>query len=546
MSFDFSTLVTDRTQADVEARNDKGTYQATDLNRVTAAMKDLAERFSVLGYVTDYQDVQTGGGILPEGYTELEYIESSGTQYIDTGVKPNQDTRVVFDYFPVATKNTTMFGSRTSTSSNDRFLVLHANDNDKLRSDYGGTNVDTGTKPTSRTVIDKNKAITTIGDRSWTNSAASFSGTYPMTLCALNNGGSIASKSSIRLYSCQIYDNGTLTRDYIPCTSAEGTVGLYDLVKKQFYGNAGTGEFLSGSVVDPYGNDEHTLLLLHGEDLTDSSFQTVPVTNKGVVVSGDQSKFGGKSLYFNGSSCLKIVDGSFIVGTKDFTVDWWEYRISSNGTSTSINLIDDPGYSSFLFRFNGTKFYSSSGLASWDVNGGTDVFTRKQNDWVHTALVRKGKTVKIYVDGKQVYSFTGPDTYSGLGRVLIGCHAWIDQIDFFTGYIDEFRISDIARWTAEFTPPTEPYKRPQNEAVRVWSESDAPTTAQMKQYLANVEALRRAIAVLPTTPATPESMELLDYIRANEIEQILADVDDLLKNMAAAWYYSVEVYCGEV
>lgn len=338
MSFDFSTLVTDRTQADVEARNDKGTYQAADLNRVTAAMKDLAERFSVLGYVTDYQDVQTGGGSLPEGYKELEYIESSGTQYIDTGVKPNQDTRVVFDYFPVATKNTTMFGSRTSTSSNDRFLVLHANNNDKLRSDYGGTNVDTGTKPTSRTVIDKNKAITTIGDRSWTNSAASFSGTYPMTLCALNNGGSITLKSSIRLYSCQIYDNGTLIRDYIPCTSAEGTVGLYDLVKKQFYGNAGTGSFQAGPEI-----------------------------------------------------------------------------------------------------------------------------------------------------------------------------------------------------------PTKP-----QEEQAAWSQEDAPTAAQMKQYLANVEALRRAIAVLPTTPATPESMELLDYIRANEIEQILADVDDLLKNMAAAWYYSGEVYCGEV
>ena len=38
MSFDFSSLVTDRTQADVEARNDKGTYQAADLNRVTQAL----------------------------------------------------------------------------------------------------------------------------------------------------------------------------------------------------------------------------------------------------------------------------------------------------------------------------------------------------------------------------------------------------------------------------------------------------------------------------------------------------------------------------
>lgn len=52
MSFDFNSLVTDRTQADVEARNDKGVYQAADLNRVTAAMEELANQFSILGYST--------------------------------------------------------------------------------------------------------------------------------------------------------------------------------------------------------------------------------------------------------------------------------------------------------------------------------------------------------------------------------------------------------------------------------------------------------------------------------------------------------------
>lgn len=50
MAFDFSTLVTDRTQADVAAWNNKGTYNAADLNRVGAATEAIAERFSALGY----------------------------------------------------------------------------------------------------------------------------------------------------------------------------------------------------------------------------------------------------------------------------------------------------------------------------------------------------------------------------------------------------------------------------------------------------------------------------------------------------------------
>lgn len=57
MNFDFSTLVTDRTQADAAARNDKGTYQAADLNRVTAALEDLEIRLAALGYVTGYAPV---------------------------------------------------------------------------------------------------------------------------------------------------------------------------------------------------------------------------------------------------------------------------------------------------------------------------------------------------------------------------------------------------------------------------------------------------------------------------------------------------------
>ena len=50
MSFDFSTLITDRTKADVTAKNDKGTYKASDLNRVGAAMNYVAARLREQGY----------------------------------------------------------------------------------------------------------------------------------------------------------------------------------------------------------------------------------------------------------------------------------------------------------------------------------------------------------------------------------------------------------------------------------------------------------------------------------------------------------------
>ncbi|MBQ4353596.1 MAG: discoidin domain-containing protein [Clostridia bacterium] len=51
----------------------------------------------------------------------------------------------------------------------------------------------------------------------------------------------------MRMYSCQIYDNGTLVRDFVPCVDYSGEVGMYDLVSAVFYGSSGTGAFTAGS-----------------------------------------------------------------------------------------------------------------------------------------------------------------------------------------------------------------------------------------------------------------------------------------------------------
>lgn len=83
-------------------------------------------------------------------------------------------------------------------------------------------------------------------------------------------------------------------------------------------------------------------------------------------------------------------------------------------------------------------------------------------------------------------------------------------------------------------------------AKQDWTENDAPSAGQMAQYLADLAAVRGALAVMEETPPVPETMEKLTWQTANSIEQILRDVDVLLTNMMAAWFYSGEVYSGEV
>lgn len=79
-----------------------------------------------------------------------------------------------------------------------------------------------------------------------------------------------------------------------------------------------------------------------------------------------------------------------------------------------------------------------------------------------------------------------------------------------------------------------------------WQVTDIPTQESMTAYLADVAALRAALTVAAGTPAVPEDMERLTWQEANNIEQILLDVDELLTRMAAAWFYSGELYAGEV
>ena len=79
-----------------------------------------------------------------------------------------------------------------------------------------------------------------------------------------------------------------------------------------------------------------------------------------------------------------------------------------------------------------------------------------------------------------------------------------------------------------------------------WLTSDAPTASQLETYRQNIVTLRGQIAVMQSTPNAPAGMAGLNYVKANNIEQILLDLDALITNITKSWYFSGEVYAGEV
>ena len=187
---------------------------------------------------------------LPAGYTQVEYIQSSGTQYIDTGFKPNQDTRLMVDMEVLTGTTSFLFGARANSSANSssNSFSMPQISGTSLRADYGATETAIAISPTQRLSIDMNRNTTTVNGNSVTAAAQTFTGSYSLVLFSANTAGTVNSTKTVaKLYSCRIYDNGTPVRDYVPCTNSAGTAGLYDLVNGVFYTNAGTGTFAVGA-----------------------------------------------------------------------------------------------------------------------------------------------------------------------------------------------------------------------------------------------------------------------------------------------------------
>lgn len=193
---------------------------------------------------------------LPDGYTQLQYIESHGTEYIDTGFKPNQNTRLVVDVgeptsgYDLQNVSQCIFGARTAPNDNayNFFMRSDVTGNPSL-DDYGTTRQNTETEFLyDRATIDKNKNVTSINSTTYTHTEQTFACPYTLYIFGCNTSDTVTFMCTVRFYSFRIYSssedgNDLLIRNFIPVKNPDGEYGLYDLVDGKFYSNAGTGAF---------------------------------------------------------------------------------------------------------------------------------------------------------------------------------------------------------------------------------------------------------------------------------------------------------------
>lgn len=256
---------------------------------------------------------------LPSGYAQLAYIKSSGAQYIDTGVAAAKDLKVeaIMDVDESSTW-IMILGDYTSS----KYFSWWAKEN--LAYAYFGSKSGTLTFSAGKHtyIADGPNNKWEIDGTSITMGPASsdFSGAGgTLYLFSVHNGGSYAS-ASVKLYSCKIYKNGTLIRDFVPCRNASGTLGLYDLTNNRFYENSGSGDF-EGPYYGPLKNS----CLIDGA--------TYQIKNGKVLIGGAKYQIGGGKTLLGGTA----FDIPFAKGS--YTIDMsWRYVLSQYDSAKDIQM----------------------------------------------------------------------------------------------------------------------------------------------------------------------------------------------------------------
>lgn len=192
--------------------------------------------------------------LLPREYQRVEYIESSGTQWIDTGVSASIAHKLKWELdaqmLSSLEVNGCFFGSRSSSTRYYQFCH-NAGVNGWITQSGGVTYKDVGQKNNDRNqfVYDVKNAIFTQNSTSYTvQQAQSVTDSTTVGLFARKDYGNVLSRqSSVRLWSFKVYENDVVIRDFIPCyRKSDNEIGVYDIVNDLFYTNQGTGEFLKG------------------------------------------------------------------------------------------------------------------------------------------------------------------------------------------------------------------------------------------------------------------------------------------------------------
>ncbi|AGH31518.1 hypothetical protein SWZG_00005 [Synechococcus phage S-SKS1] len=224
-------------------------------------------------------------------------------------------------------------------------------------------------------------------------------------------------------------------------------------------------------ILNANGNDGSTNII----DSSKNNHTGIITAYNGASISTAEYKFGGSSLYFDGTNDYIDcgTDSSYAMEDEDFTIEFWMYTDQSNFAKYVFRTGPQSDHFDNTVPDGSLAVYANTGSGG----SGSITFERKRGgsinangvsitggQWNHIAWTREGDSYYFFINGTLSYSTTGTDTRSPYNesRLIVGCNYRIDfnnndsYVDFFNGYIDDFRITKgVAKYTSDFTPPNQ-------------------------------------------------------------------------------------------
>jgi hypothetical protein len=199
----------------------------------------------------------------------------------------------------------------------------------------------------------------------------------------------------------------------------------------------------------------NTSLLLNftNSGIFDSAAKNVLETVGNAQVSTTQAKWGTTSMFFDGTGDWAVTPISPLhnLSTGNWTIEGWFYPTNLSTTNFVAVYVGASSADKIVIAFiggdSGKPYYILNGTTAITGSTGTSI-----NNWYHIALVKNGATTTLYLNGTSIGTTTSVPTSSSK-QVALGVDFSTATAPYF-GYIDDFRISNFARYTANFTAPS--------------------------------------------------------------------------------------------
>lgn len=220
------------------------------------------------------------------------------------------------------------------------------------------------------------------------------------------------------------------------------------------------------TIGDP--NFANVTLLLHSDGTSGSTtFTDNSNSSRTITASGNAQidtaikKFGSASAEFDGTNSKLAISGNPL-GSGDFTIEFWLYGESITGNHYFIDVLGTNQIQ--IVRGDGSTSAHNEGLTvfadtQWRGSANSLPDSTYQNNWNHIALSRSSGTMKSFVNGTQVASWSNSRDYSDATIEVGSAHSSRAFTSFnFNGHIDDIRITNgVGRYTSNFTVPTSAY-----------------------------------------------------------------------------------------